>query len=875
MSLLRRLAAAGLLLLPGLSARAQSVPFTASGIVSITGGPAMYNGKYVIKQSDFGFFWLDTQALSPGHVQAESKCTGFQPTSDTDIYVIGDCNGITNVSTSGNYVLVRQFNGQCFAATKGCNGPRDDNHQRFTFELGTFNYLGDLGEIPDSTQTTDPQGRTWSIQPLDANGRNFVWIASGQANSPPIANAFATNLSATGRADKGNYYGDKWQLQDASSGGPNSVTWDFNYTGSFVADESGSIQAEGVVVGYFPCDPANGGNIRTAGNCRQSLGLANPPASASWQFAEKSANQFGTSANAFVSSAFFFSCPQVVIAGYSGFTGTCNEAGGTLTVATGGSADASATKGNLSEATLAWTFTFPAGPPSNLQGPVVNVPAGATGFVLTATFPGGYQATATGAVSQTPALIASFTAPAGVVRGSAFPVTNQMTKPASTTLNSVDWLIAAGACGAPPPIPTNPVASSFLTVGGAAQIIAPNSTGSYCIYLKYNYTTSGSSDSVVASRPVTVTEWVPAPAIGIYLDAAKTQSAPFVGNSFFLNAGTTYYLFDEEAPPPPGANYPGAQWRLSTPAGDTTLGSTAVQASFAAQFLKSCSSGCSLKLTVGAAAQQVPINVGACAAGATNLCLNGGRFSASVAWATSDGRNGAGQATSLTSDTGYFWFFTPNNIEMVLKVVDGRALNSAFWVFAGGLTNVQVTTTVIDTVAGTQKTYVNPQGTAFQPIQDTSAFPAALALDLESGSTLQRSGEVTRTMDFRPVPGPIAPGAACTPDATTLCLNNGRFKVQVQWTTPQSQSGAGQAVPLTSDTGYFWFFSPNNVEMVLKVVNGCAFSSTYWVFAGGLTNVNVVTTVTDTQTGTVKTYTNPQGTAFQPLQDTSAFPSCP
>jgi hypothetical protein len=79
---------------------------------------------------------------------------------------------------------------------------------------------------------------------------------------------------------------------------------------------------------------------------------------------------------------------------------------------------------------------------------------------------------------------------------------------------------------------------------------------------------------------------------------------------------------------------------------------------------------------------------------------------------------------------------------------------------------------------------------------------------------------------------------------------------------------------LTGDTGYFWFFSPNNVEMVLKAVNGCGFNSSFWVFAGGLTNVNVVTTVTDTQTGVVRSYVNPQGVAFQPLQDTSAF-ACP
>ena len=78
---------------------------------------------------------------------------------------------------------------------------------------------------------------------------------------------------------------------------------------------------------------------------------------------------------------------------------------------------------------------------------------------------------------------------------------------------------------------------------------------------------------------------------------------------------------------------------------------------------------------------------------------------------------------------------------------------------------------------------------------------------------------------------------------------------------------------MTSDTGYFWFFSSNNAEMIVKVVDGRAFNSRFWVFAGGLTNVNVVMTVTDTLTGAFNTYTNPQGVAFQPIQDTSAFAS--
>lgn len=114
----------------------------------------------------------------------------------------------------------------------------------------------------------------------------------------------------------------------------------------------------------------------------------------------------------------------------------------------------------------------------------------------------------------------------------------------------------------------------------------------------------------------------------------------------------------------------------------------------------------------------------------------------------------------------------------------------------------------------------------------------------------------------------------CTADATTLCLSDRRFRVQARWTTPDGRTGSGQASGLTADTGYFWFFSANNIEIVAKVLNACGFNQRLWVFAAGLTNVQVDLTVTDTQTGAVKTYRNPQSTAFQPTQDTSAFATC-
>lgn len=117
-------------------------------------------------------------------------------------------------------------------------------------------------------------------------------------------------------------------------------------------------------------------------------------------------------------------------------------------------------------------------------------------------------------------------------------------------------------------------------------------------------------------------------------------------------------------------------------------------------------------------------------------------------------------------------------------------------------------------------------------------------------------------------------GSVCVPGANTLCLSGGRFRVQVAWRRSDGQSGPGNAVALTGDTGYFWFFNEANVEMVIKVLDACGLNQSFWVFAGGLTDVRTEIRVTDTRTGATKTYVNPQGTAFRPIQDTGAFGGC-
>jgi hypothetical protein len=119
---------------------------------------------------------------------------------------------------------------------------------------------------------------------------------------------------------------------------------------------------------------------------------------------------------------------------------------------------------------------------------------------------------------------------------------------------------------------------------------------------------------------------------------------------------------------------------------------------------------------------------------------------------------------------------------------------------------------------------------------------------------------------------PALPGP-CVAEAGALCLAGGRFQVSAGWQTTQGAGGAETRV-LTPDTGALWFFKPDNLELVVKVLDGCALNGHWWVFAGGLTNVGVTLTVTDTQTGEFRTYTSPIGVPFAPLQDTTAFANC-
>ncbi|MCI0619946.1 hypothetical protein L0Y40_02865 [Candidatus Wolfebacteria bacterium] len=133
----------------------------------------------------------------------------------------------------------------------------------------------------------------------------------------------------------------------------------------------------------------------------------------------------------------------------------------------------------------------------------------------------------------------------------------------------------------------------------------------------------------------------------------------------------------------------------------------------------------------------------------------------------------------------------------------------------------------------------------------------------------------SRLADYAAVTAPVVVPCVAPPDDVAH-LQGGRFEVSVCWRTSQGTSGPARLLFITPESAFFWFFNEGNIELILKVKNACVEPfNRFWFFAAGLTNVEVTMTVLDDHTDTVKTYQNPLNTAFQPIQDTSAFDTCP
>lgn len=112
----------------------------------------------------------------------------------------------------------------------------------------------------------------------------------------------------------------------------------------------------------------------------------------------------------------------------------------------------------------------------------------------------------------------------------------------------------------------------------------------------------------------------------------------------------------------------------------------------------------------------------------------------------------------------------------------------------------------------------------------------------------------------------------CTPSATKLCLQNGRFEVAVDFVNG-GVSQPAQTKTYSDQSGFFTFFGAANPEVGVKILDGRPVNGKWWVFHGALTSLQYTVKITDTVGHKLMTYLHPAsgGASLCGGADTGAF----
>lgn len=229
-----------------------------------------------------------------------------------------------------------------------------------------------------------------------------------------------------------------------------------------------------------------------------------------------------------------------------------------------------------------------------------------------------------------------------------------------------------------------------------------------------------------------------------------------------------------------------------------------------------------------------------CVPDAQTLCLHGNRFQVELEWLNpSSGQVGTGNVIEHPSSdlAGFFSFFSLENPEVGIKILDGTPVNGNYWLYHGALTSLSYTLTVTDTASGAQRVY-SKTGGDLCGAGDVGAFP-----DFTGGST---SSVGTAMVSLGSATTGQQGFGTCSPSSTRVCLLDNRFQVEVlRGGTPQP------GFELTHLSGVFSFTngSSANPEVMVKALDGTTFNGHYWLFYGSLTSQSYSVRVIDTVTG--------------------------
>ena len=224
--------------------------------------------------------------------------------------------------------------------------------------------------------------------------------------------------------------------------------------------------------------------------------------------------------------------------------------------------------------------------------------------------------------------------------------------------------------------------------------------------------------------------------------------------------------------------------------------------------------------------------------------------------------------------SGLAYFFDRDNVEVLVKVLDGCAINGHRWAFVAPVTDLAFNLEIVERSTGRRFTHRNPKSTTAKPRSDTAAFPCEPGAGEAAGAVSAAATWATATdLAALPTAAPAPANAdtpACEPDGPGVELDGG-YRVDMCVVLPNSEERPALDWGLGGpSSALLYFFDKENVEVLVKVLDGCAINGHRWVFAAPATDLAFHLAIRGPG-GKQWNHLNPAGRTALPRADTRAF----
>ena len=229
--------------------------------------------------------------------------------------------------------------------------------------------------------------------------------------------------------------------------------------------------------------------------------------------------------------------------------------------------------------------------------------------------------------------------------------------------------------------------------------------------------------------------------------------------------------------------------------------------------------------------------------------------------------------------SGLLYFFERDNAEILVKVLDGCAINGHRWVFVAPVTTLAFNLRIDEAATGRSWKHWNPRGgRTATTASDVAAFPCSGA-SANAASAPVGGGHGSLTEDAAgtvPASLPVRAGesATCVPEAATTLDGGYTVRMCVEY----EEEGAAAVRNLRDyglDSGrsaLLYAFERDNAEVLVKVLDGCAINGHRWVFVAPVTTLAFNLSIDPPGGGAPWRAGNDLGRTAAARSDLSAFP---